>query len=85
VKKTNIIEWMIQKWADLMREPKSILDTLPINRIITEPELRQCIENKMEAKELEFETPNNWDSVFFHGLLNSHGLSAWLVDFINAQ
>lgn len=85
VSRTNIKEWMITMWADLMRTPRSILDTLPNSEAVTEVILRDCINNKMLAKEEEFETPNNWGSVFFHGLLNSPGASFWLTDYINHQ
>lgn len=71
VLKTNIENWMIQKWADLVRDPFAVIETLNEVFPISKKCLVNAVEKKMVLKDREFKTMNNWDSAFFHGLLNS--------------
>ncbi|WP_419173386.1 hypothetical protein [Halobacteriovorax sp.] len=83
VEKTNILNWLSDKWASLVRSPQAMLPHLPRGRYVTEQEVQNSFISTRDDKDLEFESFNNWFSIFFSGLENSNGVAAWIRDVQN--
>lgn len=79
IKRNNIICWLEKKWANLRRRPKMVISTLPQTGSIIRTDANTAVKELLEDKDEEFETPNNWLSIFLHGLINSPGAIDWLV------
>lgn len=79
IKKTIILEWLGEKWSKLSRRPAIMIRSLP-DTVITIEILQQEIEKNILEKDDEFNTPNNWYSIFYHGILNSPGVLNWILD-----
>ncbi len=80
VKQNNIICWLETRWASLRRRPKAVISTLPKTRSITCADANQAVKEFLDDKDEEYKTPNNWLSVFLHGLINSPNAIDWLVN-----
>jgi len=68
VLKNHIINWLEKRWGDLSRRPHKILRFLLPEEEIDGLRLKACIGSYVEAKDDEYETPNNWWSIFYSGL-----------------
>lgn len=68
VLKNHIISWLEKRWGDLSRRPHKILGFLLPKGEIDGLELKTCICSYVEVKDDEYETPNNWWSIFYYGL-----------------
>lgn len=85
VKRTNVEFFFIKHWAQLIRCPERILDTLSRISNVTYSSLENAINKKLENKDYEFGTPNNWKSAFFYGLSQNNQFIRELVDYINSD
>lgn len=79
----HIINWMEKAWGDLCRRPHDLLDVVLPDGNVNEGQLKSSIEKYLKAKNTEYETPNNWWSIFYCGLLNDACRLRMLADKIN--
>jgi hypothetical protein len=77
--------WFEKSWSDLVRRPHDILDlVLPLPPCMVDGTiLKNSIERLRNAKDREHETPNNWDSMLYSGLMNDPGRMDSLAVTIN--
>ncbi|CAN7393263.1 hypothetical protein LJR098_003350 [Rhizobium sp. LjRoot98] len=76
VKKTGILNWMGDQWTKLLRHPPSIIGTF--NFIpATEQSLVDALNVQLGYRDRAHSSPNNWESMFVHGLLDPV-VTAWL-------
>lgn len=81
IQRTNIINVMTKRWGNLVREPRRILS---LNEgVINEVEVRTSLHRKLTENDAEYSTPNNWNSFFYAGALESQGVIQWLTVHIN--
>jgi hypothetical protein len=78
--------WFEKYWSDLSQRPHDILELVlgPSSNPLTEHELKSSIERYRNSKDKEFDTPNNWLSIFYTGLINDQARLVRLADIINA-
>lgn len=67
----------------LRAKPSSVIRGLYEKNILTEEEVREVIAKDLRWYDENKETPNNWNSIFLHGLLNSEGVVAWVTELHN--
>jgi len=77
--------WFEKNWAKLSKKVHLILKYFlpPKPEIITVESLKNTIENYIDSKDLEFETPNNWHSIFYSGIIDDIPRLERLVHIIN--
>ena len=77
--------WFDKYWADLSLRPHDILDlVLPeIPHIVTGAELSIAIKRYRNSKDKEHDTPNNWLSIFYTGLMGEQARIDKLAEVIN--
>jgi hypothetical protein len=79
--------WFDKYWSDLIQRPNDILDlVLPLPpQLITANELTTAITRYRNSKDKEHNTPNNWLSIFYTGLINDQIRLDGLLDIINSS
>lgn len=83
VKPSGLIGWLESQWSSLVDYPGGVIHTLPQERITTADELRGYLEDALQRYDRSHGTPNNWYSIFVHGLLESDGVLPWLLEAHN--
>lgn len=78
VQRTQIIAWLERKWAALVRQPAKMLPGADVAGV-DENALEHIVADILDQKDYELGTPNNWYSIFFSGLLRSHGVIPFLL------
>lgn len=78
--------WFEKHWSDLSKRAHDLLDlVLPQPpQHITGIDLKSYIERYRNAKDKEYETPNNWYSIFYTGLINDQARLDILAQKINS-
>lgn len=76
---SGLIKWLSDRWASLAAKPEIVIQTLPRRAIYDENELRSYLADALSRYDALYETPNNWYSIFVHGLLESPRVTAWLL------
>jgi len=76
---SGLIGWLDSQWSSLAGYPAGIIHTLPRERIASEMELQEYLEDSLQRHDCSHDTPNNWESIFVHGLLHSVGVLPWLL------
>ena len=80
VLKSGIEKWLRGQLSMLNNKPSNVIHTLDKNSKLTEVEVRGAIEDCLSRTDASTGTPNNWLSIFCHGLLNSEEISSWVTD-----
>ncbi|WP_143314001.1 hypothetical protein [Colwellia sp. UCD-KL20] len=75
---SGLIGWLEGEWDTATLSPFSKIQTLPLENIATLQEFKRYLEDAMSRHDRAYGTPNNWFSIFIHGILNSAGCAAWL-------
>jgi hypothetical protein len=81
--KSGIEGWLKGQLSKLKERPSNVIQTLPRSRALNEDRVKEAIEDCLERTDELTGTPNNWLSIFCHGLLNSAGISSWVTDMHN--
>jgi hypothetical protein len=79
VKRSTIISWLEAKWESLRKRPSSIIKVLPLDSPINELDLIAALNRAIFDSDEEHGSPNNWYSVFYHGVRNSQITMDWVV------
>lgn len=83
IKKNNIIGWFEKIWKDLTERGHVILELVLVEQTINNENLRSSIQRWIRSKDNEYDTPNNWYSFFYQGLLSDNTRLGDLADKIN--
>ncbi|MFA7259323.1 MAG: hypothetical protein WC013_07365 [Aeromonas bestiarum] len=77
--------WFDKYWSNLILRPNDILDlVLPLEpQLITAHELITAVTRYRNSKDKEHNTPNNWLSIFYTGLINDQVRLDGLLEIIN--
>lgn len=75
---SGLIGWLEGQWDSLVKDPSLSIHTLPDENIASVAEFERYLNSALSKYDRKFETPNNWYSIFFHGLLNSRGVVNFL-------
>jgi hypothetical protein len=84
VQPSGLVGWLESQWGSLAEYPGGVVHTLPPTQVATIDELRGYLEDALKRHDRNYGTPNNWFSIFIHGLLESEGVLPWLLDRHNA-
>ena len=81
IEPAGIIRWLEKKWDNICTSrPSAVIHTINKRRLYNVTEMAECIEDAMKRNDESTGTPNNWESIFLKGLLDSDGIVDWLVD-----
>tara|TARA_Y100000296_G_C5169558_1_gene256531 strand:- start:209 stop:1063 length:855 start_codon:yes stop_codon:yes gene_type:complete len=69
--------------SKLMIKPSKVIRGLFEVGQLSADEVRRLIERDLRWYDQNKESPNNWDSIFLHGVLNSQGVVDWITDLHN--
>lgn len=75
---SGLIGWLEGEWDTTTLDPSSKIHALPLNNIATFQEFNQYLNDVLRRYDQAYSTPNNWFSIFIHGIINSVGCSQWL-------
>jgi hypothetical protein len=78
--KSGAEEWLKGQLSKLNERPSNVILTLPRSRVLSDDRVREAIEDCLQRTDDRTGTPNNWFSIFCHGLLNSAEISLWVTD-----
>ena len=75
---SGIIGWLEGEWDTSTLSPFLKIQTLPQENIATLHEFNLYLNDAMTRYDRAYGTPNNWFSIFIHGIISSAGCAAWL-------
>lgn len=78
VLRAGLIGWLIGQWSSAVDCPGATIQTLPHSMISSTGEMRLALEDALARYDKNLGTPNNWQSIFVHGLLASPTALEWL-------
>lgn len=85
LRKTRIFYWANSKWATLLRTPEKFIPALKyhlgelgINTLI------KVVAEQLENADDIYGTPNNWESMFLAGVMQSHNVMNFLAHRVNS-
>lgn len=79
VEPSGLLKWLSSRWSSLAGCPDAVIQTLPRRQVDDVAELREYLTDALERYDEGHGTPNNWYSIFVHGLLESDGVATWLL------
>jgi len=77
---SGIINWLVGEWVKLRRKPANIIQTIPLRLLKDQNALKECLLEALTRYDEGYGTPNNWHSIFVHGILNSPDVLDWLFN-----
>tara|TARA_R110002167_G_scaffold253161_3_gene459483 strand:+ start:273 stop:1142 length:870 start_codon:yes stop_codon:yes gene_type:complete len=80
LERSTIISWLSAKWCNINRKPSSVIHGIPKTSFINSAKLKGILDTLLENKDDEHQTPNNWYSILFHGILSDQNLLNWIVN-----
>jgi hypothetical protein len=81
VEKSRVFLHLDSLWQKLLRRPRNYF-ILPV-RLIDEQDFLTACEATMQQRDEHFDTPNNWDSMLYAGLIESSDARTFLLNRIN--
>lgn len=78
VLRSGILAWLSGQWASAVDCPAAVIQTMPHSKIVTEDQMREVLQDALDRHEQRLGTPNNWESIFIHGLLSSFAAMEWI-------
>lgn len=77
VVRAGIVTWLSGQWSSFVECPSAVVQTLPHAVIGTDEEMKLSLQDAIGRHDKNLGTPNNWESIFVHGLIHSPGVIAW--------
>lgn len=81
---SGIINWLEGEWETTTLNPSSKIQTLPLANIPTIEDFSRYLNDALNRYDQSYSTPNNWFSIFIHGVLNSEGVLEFLFEKHNS-
>lgn len=75
---SGIINWLEGEWDTTTLNPSLKIQTLPSANIPTVADFSRYLNDALNRYDQSYSTPNNWFSIFIHGILNSQGVVQFL-------
>lgn len=83
VKRTNIFNWANKEWSKIQSRP--IRSIFQRNNVpLTELDIKNMLDKAVVAFDEEFESPNNWKSMFYYGLVLKVDFHERIRDYVNS-
>ncbi|OBT16292.1 hypothetical protein A9264_11675 [Vibrio sp. UCD-FRSSP16_10] len=82
---SGIINWLEGEWDTTTQNPSSKIQTLPLANIPTVADFSRYLNDALNRYDQSYSTPNNWFSIFIHGILNSQGVVRFLYSKHNVM
>ena len=82
---SGILNWLSSQWDSLVDCPEMVVHTLPHRRLLNSAEVILYLDDALKRYDRNHGTPNNWESIFVHGLIQSGGVVAWLLNRHNNE
>lgn len=88
VLRSGLLVWLSSQWDSARIRPINKIHTLPRKVVGSSNAMRLCLEDALTRYDQNYASPNNWESIFIHGLLGSPDAMEWLrlrhnVDILN--
>lgn len=84
IKRTRLLNWAATKWATIRRRPEAVFPLLRGHQgVLAHDAVENVIGGHLQAKDEEFGTPNNWDSIIYAGILSSPSAIQYITGRIN--
>jgi len=80
IKPSGVIKWLENEWLKIRKRPSNQIQTIPLNSFNSIDELRGYLHDSLTRHDASKGTPNNWNSILIHGIMNSPGVVEWLLD-----
>lgn len=78
--KNGINSWLRGQMNILREFPANIIKGMPRRRPINKLQLVDALEDLLDSYDEQCGTPNNWNSILIHGILNANNLHDWVVE-----
>jgi hypothetical protein len=85
VKPSGLQVWLEEQWEILCLTPSDLIQTLPLAVLPNIADFLICVRDALARNDNSLGTPNNWISIFLHGISESPDVSQWLFDQHNSQ
>lgn len=66
----KILNWLDKRWSAMFTKPHKLLKPHLPSRQVNGEDVREAIVEKLDLSDEEYDTPNNWWSFFYAGLLD---------------
>lgn len=81
---SGLLNWIGGEWEVAAESPSSKFHTLPLSNIASIADFRRHLEGALTRHDNSYGSPNNWFSIFTHGVLNSNDACQYLFDRHNS-
>lgn len=78
VKPSGIVNWLVNEWIKLKKTPPNIIQTIPTHQLPDQNKMKEYLLDALSRYDNNYGTPNNWHSIFVHGIVSSPGVLDWL-------
>jgi hypothetical protein len=78
VLRAGLLNWLTSQWSSAVDYPSAVIQTLPHSLIASAWDMQLALEDALARNDRSLGTPNNWQSIFVHGLLASPDALEWL-------
>lgn len=85
VRPSGLEGWLLMQWATAVDCPYAVIQTLPRSNVAGFGEMKLILEDALGRNDRSLGTPNNWQSIFIHGLLMSPDSAEWLRNKHNSE
>lgn len=75
---SGIINWLEGEWDTTTQNPSLKIQTLPLANTPTIADFSRYLNDALNRYDQSYSTPNNWFSIFIHGIFNSQGVVQFL-------
>lgn len=79
IEKNGILLWLASQIDRLIENPRTIILSIP-KKIMDYDKIYEFSKDILELYDEKYDTPNNWNSIFIYGLINSPGVIDWIVE-----
>ena len=79
VLKSGVNLWLRSQLSKLYERPSNVIHTLPRKRTVSTDYVVDALEDSLERNDENYGTPNNWTSIFMHGLLSCMDTPVWIT------
>lgn len=80
---SGLERWLDSQWSTLADRPDNLIHTLPHRKINNVNELGAYLNDSLQRHDAGYGTPNNWESIFIHGLIHSPRILQWVLRLHN--
>jgi hypothetical protein len=80
VLRSGLVGWLGSQWSQLRRSPPDLIQTIPYAHIDSVESMLSYLNDSLGRHDSRAGTPNNWNSIFIHGIVNTPNFIEQLVE-----